>query len=111
MAYGANIGYRSYTQPNQSSGFWGFNGKYIQNYFNGAIDLYGAVLNVGYRIFLGDHFQFTMRLGAGYCKTVYDQKAAQDVKSIDDFVTVVFVQPFLDNPITLDGEFSVGYRF
>lgn len=113
----AGVGYRWHWRGRQNSGFLGV--MVHQAFGSGEVSTdemtYGATLkmtsvtgNIGKRWTLGDAWNITLRLGAGwghYSVEIDDPSA--DAQDAEDILNAALA--FL--PVAVDGELSVGYAF
>jgi hypothetical protein len=114
--FGIGIGYRHFFKKPQDSAFWGVHANYLfatnisindKLSYADHVDKYSLTLNIGRRWCWNTGFNFTIRFGLGYAKTIFssnrDVKASEDAFRLNQFAN--------DYPIAADGELSLGVVF
>lgn len=119
VSAGGGVGYRWYWNGPESSGFVGCHVGIEQGSgrfdtvvdgetrtYAGRVRQLSIVPVIGKRWLLMPHLVMTLRFGLGYASTRYEPDASADAEAVDqlrDFARQL--------PITLESEFSLGYRF
>lgn len=114
---GVGVGYRWHWRGRQDSGFLGVmlhqqvgHGEITTDEmtYDASVRLTSLTGNIGKRWMLGDAWNVTLRLGAGWGRYTVDideasAEAQQAEDELNDILTLF--------PVAIDGELSVGYAF